>query len=149
MNCVVRDFFRGEVYALGSSETVIKKEKSNRRDLTQGSIIKKLVLFALPLLGGSLIQQLYNTVDVFFAGNFIKEGNAMAAVGATSMIVVLLVGFFNGMSVGCSVVISHDFGAHNNQKLQRSVHSAVGIALVGGTSLSILGFFVSSFPKDS
>ena len=130
---------------MGASETVIKKEKSNRRDLTQGSIIKKLVLFALPLLGGSLIQQLYNTVDVFFAGNFIKEGNAMAAVGATSMIVVLLVGFFNGMSVGCSVVISHDFGAHNKEKLQRSVHSAVGIALVGGTSLSILGFFVSPF----
>ena len=97
----------------------------------------------MPLLGSSLIQQLYNTVDVFFAGNFIAEKGAMAAVGASSMIVTLLVGFFHGMSVGAGVCISQAYGGQDKIKLSRAVHSAVGIALLGGAVISLIGFFVS------
>lgn len=122
------------------SVATMEKTKHN---LTEGPILKKLLLFALPLLGSSLIQQLYNTVDVFFAGNFIAEQGAMAAVGASSMIVTLLVGFFHGMSVGAGVCISQAYGGQDKIKLSRAVHSAVGIALLGGAVISLIGFFLS------
>ncbi len=121
------------------SEQIKKRQKY---DLTVGPVFKKLLLFSLPILGSHLIQQLYNTVDIFFAGNFINTG-AMAAVGASGMIVTLLVGFFNGMSVGSSVTISHAFGSHNHDYLSRALHSAVGIAILGGVGISVLGFFSS------
>ncbi len=130
----------GRRYGCPMDDAAMKKQ---RQDLTEGSIVKKLLLFALPLLGSSLIQQLYNTVDVFFAGNFITGGNAMAAVGASSMIVTLLVGFFNGMSVGSGVAVSHAFGGNHPQKLSRAVHTAVGVSLAGGVLVSVLGFFIS------
>ena len=76
-----------------------------KSDLTVGPIGRKLALFALPLLGSSLIQQLYNTVDIFFVGNFVSDSNAMSAVGASALIVSLLVGFFTGLSGGAGVVV--------------------------------------------
>ena len=93
--------------------------KKQRNDLTTGSIWRKLIFFALPLLGSSLIQQLYNAVDVFFVGNFVADKNAMSAVGASSLIVTLLVGFFTGMAVGSGVVVSLFFGQRNYTNHQR------------------------------
>ena len=78
-------------------------------DLTKGTIWKQLLLFAIPLLLSSLVQQLYNTVDLIFVGNFIDK-SASAAIGSSSFLVSCLVGFFGGMSVGSGVVVSMVFG---------------------------------------
>ena len=67
--------------------------KIQKGDLTEGPISKKLIFFALPLLVGSLVQQLYNTVDLIFVGNFIGK-SASAAIGASSLLITCLVGFF-------------------------------------------------------
>ena len=67
-------------------------------DLTEGNIIKKFILFALPLLGGSLFQQLYSTADMLFVGNFLGK-NAAAAIGASSILVNCLIRLFTGISV--------------------------------------------------
>ena len=114
-----------------------------KSDLTVGPIGRKLVLFALPLLGSSLIQQLYNTVDIFFVGNFVSDSNAMSAVGASALIVSLLVGFFTGMSVGAGVVVSLFYGEHNDKKLSQAVHTAIMIGLIGGIVLTIVGVIAS------
>ena len=74
-------------------------------DLTEGPIVKRLIFFALPLLAGSLVQQLYNTVDLIFVGNFINK-SASAAIGASSLLITCLIGFFGGMGVGSGVIIS-------------------------------------------
>ena len=66
--------------------------------LTEGNVAKSVVLFALPILGSSLIQQLYSTVDLVFVGQFLGT-EASAAVGASSLIITCLVGFFTGMAV--------------------------------------------------
>ncbi len=108
------------------------------QDLTEGTIWRQLVLFALPLLGSSLIQQLYNTVDLLFVGNLLSK-DSYAAVGASSMIITCLVGFFTGMSVGSGVVISHAIGSRNRRLTQDSVHTAVGLSLAGGVILMIVG----------
>ena len=77
----------------------MREKQWKKGDLTEGPIGKQLLLFALPLLGASFIQQLYNTVDLFFVGNLL-ETDATAAVGASSLLTSCIVGFFTGLSVG-------------------------------------------------
>lgn len=111
-------------------------------DLTQGPIGKKILLFAVPLLLSSLIQQLYNTVDLIFVGNFIGK-SASSAIGVSSLLVTCLVGFFGGMSVGSSVVVSQLYGSRNKGKLYQAVHTAVALSFVGGILLMLLGYFLA------
>ncbi|MBQ8974882.1 MAG: MATE family efflux transporter, partial [Oscillospiraceae bacterium] len=113
--------------------------RASRGDLTTGAISKKLILFALPLLVGSLVQQLYNTVDLIFVGNFIDK-SASAAIGASSLLVTCLVGFFGGMSVGSGVVISHIYGARDEKQLSRAIHNTAALCLAGGLALMAAGY---------
>ena len=84
-------------------------QKSQARDMTQGSIWKQLLLFSLPLMAGNLFQQLYNTVDSIVVGNFVGK-EALAAVGSVGPICNSLIGFFMGLSTGAGVVISQYYG---------------------------------------
>ncbi|MGO5166238.1 MULTISPECIES: MATE family efflux transporter [unclassified Candidatus Paralachnospira] len=111
-------------------------------DLTTGKLWKNLILFAIPLLLSSLVQQLYNTVDLIFVGNFIDK-SASAAIGASSLLITCLVGFFGGMSVGSGVVVSHIFGARDKSGLSRAVHNAMALSLVGGIFLCVGGYFLA------
>lgn len=113
---------------------------SRVQDLTKGNIGKKLILFAIPMLLSSLVQQLYNTVDLIYAGNFLGK-SASAAIGASSLLITCLVGFFGGMSVGSGVVVSHIYGTRNEEKLSKAVHNAVALCLAGGLLFMILGMF--------
>ncbi|MDD2478046.1 MAG: MATE family efflux transporter [Candidatus ainarchaeum sp.] len=117
----------------------LKKTTESTRDLTKGIIWKQLLLFALPLLGSSLIQQLYNTVDLLFVGNFL-DNEAFAAVGASSLIITCLIGFFTGMSVGTGVVSAQSFGGKSKADLQRTVHTAIGFSFLGGAILMAIGY---------
>ena len=81
-----------------------KRERKNKKhSLTEGSIIKGYLLFALPLFLGSLFQQLYGTVDLIFIGNYMGKTEA-AAVGASSILVTCLSGLFTGISVESGVI---------------------------------------------
>ena len=116
--------------------------KIQKGDLTEGPIAKKLILFALPLLVGSLVQQLYNTVDLIYVGNFIGK-SASAAIGASSLLITCLVGFFGGMSVGSGVVISQVFGAKDPRRLSKAVHNTVALSLAGGLALMAIGYVIA------
>ena len=78
-------------------------------DLIKGSIYKSILWFSIPLLIGNLFQQLYNTVDSYVVGNYVNS-NALAAVGASTPVINMLVGFFMGLATGAGVVISQYFG---------------------------------------
>ena len=110
-------------------------------DLTKGSIWKKLLFFAIPLLLSSLVQQLYNTVDLIFVGNFIDK-SASAAVGTSGLLITCLVGFFGGMSVGASVVVSHLFGRKDLEGLKRALHTAITFSILGGLVLTAVGWLI-------
>jgi putative MATE family efflux protein len=110
--------------------------------LTQGPVAKNIVFFALPLVGTGLLQHLYHTVDLIFVGRFVGIG-AGAAVGASAMLVTTLIGFFSGLSVGASVVAANYFGADDHQKLNRTIHTAVAVAFVGGCLFSALGYLLA------
>ncbi|MBQ2191425.1 MAG: MATE family efflux transporter, partial [Clostridia bacterium] len=77
--------------------------------MTEGSIIKHLISFALPLLAGNIFQQLYNTVDSWVVGNYVSDA-AFSAVGTVGPIMNTLIGTFMGFSAGAGVVISQHYG---------------------------------------
>ena len=108
------------------------------RDMTSGSIVKQLLLFAIPLMLGNIFQMLYNTVDVIVVGNFVGK-EALAAVGSTSIIVNMQVFFFNGFSVGAGVVIGHHYGAKEPDDLHRAVETTMALTFLICGIFTILG----------
>lgn len=109
-------------------------------DMTEGNILKAIIFFALPLLGGSLIQQLYNTADMIFVGNFINK-QAAAAVGSSSLLFTCLIGLLTGVSIGVSIVVSQKVGAKNIDEAKNTAHTAVLFGLISGVILTFIGFF--------
>ena len=116
----------------------MKREADDIKLMTEGSIWKTILLFSIPLILGNLLQQLYSTVDSIIVGNIVGPG-ALAAVGASTSIVNLLIAFSQGASVGAGVIIAQYLGAGDHKGLEKSVHTALAIALILGTALSIGG----------
>lgn len=106
--------------------------------MTEGSIPKKIVSFAIPLFLGNLFQQLYNTADSLIVGNFLGS-DALAAVSSSSPLIFLMVGFFNGLSLGAGVVIAHYYGAEKDSLVSRAVHTTVSVGLICGVLLTFIG----------
>ena len=111
-------------------------ETKNR--MTEGPIWKILLRFAFPLFLGNLFQQLYNAVDAFVVGNFDSKA-ALAAVTSSGSLCFLIIGFFQGVFIGASVIISRYFGAQDEDGVDRSVHTTVIFSLLLGAALSIFG----------
>lgn len=111
------------------ANSVTAGKKSSVRDMTEGSILKQIILFSLPLMLGNVFQMLYNTVDSVVVGNFVGK-QALAAVGSTTMIVNMLVFFFNGFSIGAGVVISRFFGAKDSERLHRAIETTMAATLL-------------------
>ncbi len=114
--------------------------KTSSTLLTEGTIWKKILSFAFPLFLGNLFQQLYNTADSLIVGNFISS-DALAAVSSSGSLIFLLVGFFNGISVGAGVVIARYYGARDSEKVERAVHTTVAFGLAAGVVLMLMGIF--------
>ena len=84
--------------------------------LTEGSIWKGMLLFALPVFLGQVFQQFYNAFDSWCVGQFIGD-NALAAVSSSGSLIFMMVSFFNGLAMGAGVVIAHHFGAQDYDKV--------------------------------
>ncbi len=110
--------------------------------MTKGPLVGPLVRFILPLIGGSIFQQLYNTVDFLFVGNFLDK-TAAAAVGASATLITITIGLFTGISVGTSVVAAQAIGAQNQPRAEKALHSSVVFGLVGGLIIMSLGLLLS------
>lgn len=118
--------------------------KTTRLDLTQGSVIKKILLFAIPIMLGNLLQQFYSAADRIVVGQFAKDGTvALAAVGATSSATALIVGMFVGIATGVNVICANLLGAKKAKALRQSMHTAVLVSLVCGFIVGLLGVLAS------
>lgn len=106
--------------------------------MTQGTIWKQIVLFAIPLLIGNLFQQLYNTVDSIVVGHFVGK-EALAAVGSVGPAINTLVGFFMGLGTGAGVVISRYYGAQDHENLSRAVHTTVMLTIAAALFCTVAG----------
>ena len=113
----------------------------NTTNMTQGSILKKLILFSIPILLGNVFQQLYNVADTAIIGNVLGD-KAIAAVGAAAPVYNLVIGLSLGLTNGFAVIIARFFGAGDERSLKRSValtYCLSGITAVVMTAASLIG----------
>ncbi len=115
--------------------------RKKTRLMTEGGIFKNLLLFAVPLILGNLLQQLYNTADSIIVGNFLGS-NALAAVGSSGSPIFLLIGFSQGVAVGAGVVVAQYLGAKDREDAQIAVHTSLAIAAILGVVLTVGGILV-------
>ncbi len=111
-------------------------------DLSNGPIFKRLIAFAFPMVLTSILQLLFNATDIAVLKMMVNE-NAVAAVGATSALVNLLINFFIGLSSGSSVILARCVGQNDMEKARKVVGTAISISLISGIFLMVVGFFCS------
>ena len=117
-------------------------------DLTEGPILSRIILFSLPLILTGILQLLFNTADVIVVGRWGDTATAsastgLAAVGACGSLTGLLVNLFIGLSVGAGVCVAHGIGARDEERVHRTVHTAVLLSLIGGVIVTLLGVFLA------
>lgn len=122
----------------------MKSKAKNSLDMTRGNYYSLLFRFAIPILLGQLFQQLYNTFDTWCVGNYVGK-NSFSAVGTISSIINMLIGFAGGFSTGASVVISQYFGANDEEKISRAVHTYVIFTIALCLIMTVLGLVLVPF----
>lgn len=126
---------------------ILKKLSINRKndiDMTEGSIIRHIIIFSFPLLIGNLFQQLYNTVDTWVVGNYVGN-DAYSAVGSVGPVVNMLIGAFTGLASGAGVVISQYYGAKKYDKVHDAVHTTILLTLILGVIFTFIGVFMTPY----
>ena len=114
---------------------------AERRDLTQGPITKKIILFSLPIIFGNLFQQLYNVVDSVVVGNFAADGtHCLAAVNASFAIMMVFNALYMGVSMGANIVISQYKGAKDMKKLEDAMSTTFLLSMLSGLFITVVGF---------
>lgn len=117
-----------------------QQNKSN--SLTEGSVARGMLLFAIPIFISNLFQQLYNAADSLIVGNFLG-GEALAAVGSSGSLIFLLTGFVNGVALGAGVLIARYFGAKDWESLEKAIHTTVALGLAAGAVLTVVGVILT------
>lgn len=114
------------------------------KDLTRGTPWKLILQFALPIMAGNLLQQLYNTADTIIVGNFNGQ-QALSAVGACAALTVLFTALAIGFSIGAGVLISQYFGAAREQELRQYAATSIVLMLAMGLLMSLIGVVSARF----
>ena len=110
-------------------------------DMLHGPIWNKLPLFARPVAATAILEQLFNASDIAVVGNFTGAGKtvAVAAVGANSFIIALIVNLFVGVALGANVIIANAIGRDDRETVQKAVHTSIVVAVLGGILVAALG----------
>ena len=118
-----------------------------KNDMLHGSIWRGLPRFALPIAATAILGQLFNASDIAVVGNFAAQNRtaAVAAVGANSPIVSLIVNLFIGISLGSNVVIANAIGRRDESAIEKTVHTSIVIAVLGGVLVALLGELCASW----
>ena len=122
------------------SSVTVKKNK--QMDMLNGSLTDKILIFAIPIALSSILQQMFNAVDVAVVGRF-ASSTAQAAVGGNGALINLLLNLFIGISVGANVVIAKYIGQGRTNRIKGAVHTAMLIAFFSGIILLVLGISVA------
>lgn len=111
-------------------------------NMCEGSMLKNMLLFAIPLMLESILQLMYNAADLVVVSRFAGSG-AMAAVGATGTLAALLVNLFVNLSAGANVVVARNFGAKDYEGMRRTVHTAIPLGALIGVIACVIGLIFS------
>ncbi len=119
-----------------------KAKAKNEIDMCNGPILKKMLIFTLPLMCSSMLQLLFNAADIIVVGRFAGD-TALAAVGSTSSLVMLLSNLFIGLSVGANVLAARYFGAQRGNELSKTVHTSLLLSMICGVILTAMGILLA------
>lgn len=112
--------------------------RKNEIDMLHGPLLAKIIIFAMPLAASSILQQLFNSVDVAVVGRF-DSSYALAAVGSNGPVISLLINLFLGISMGANVVISNHIGQKDNNLTKYAIRTTAATALFSGLALAVIG----------
>ncbi len=111
-------------------------------DMCSGPLFGKIVRYAIPLAATYILQLMFNAADLIIIGHF-SSHESMAAIGTTTEVTALLINIFTGMSIGANVVAAQLYGARDSRGVNRTTHTAIALALLGGVLLMVLGLFAA------
>ncbi|MBQ9070027.1 MAG: MATE family efflux transporter [Clostridia bacterium] len=114
-----------------------------KKDFTEGPLFFRITLFALPIMLTGMLQILYNMADNIVVGKFSGDPNALAAVGCTGSLTTLIINLLLGIASGAGVVVAQLYGAKDNEKLSRTVHTSMLFSLFGGIFTALVGLIVA------
>lgn len=122
-----------------------KELKKQKLDMLNDSIWNKLPVFALPIAATGILEQLFNASDIAIVGNFAQTDKtaAVAAVGANSPIIGLILNLFIGIALGANVVIANAIGRDDKQTVQKAVHTSMVVSVIGGVLVAIIGELIA------
>lgn len=115
-----------------------KNKKSYEIDMCNGPILKKMLIFAVPLMCSSILQLLFNAADIVVVGKFAGD-NALAAVGSNTALINLLTNLFIGLSIGANVLVSRYYGGKHEKDLRETVHTSMLLSPYSGILLTVVG----------
>lgn len=119
-----------------------KSDKKYEMDMCNGPLLGKILMFSLPLMASGILQLLFNAADMIVAGRF-AGSVALAAVGATSSLINLIINIFMGLSVGANVAIAHFYGAGRDEEVSDTVHTTIALAFICGIILTVIGYVLA------
>ncbi|NLW73623.1 MAG: MATE family efflux transporter [Clostridiales bacterium] len=120
------------------------KTSVRKIDMTEGPLLGKILVYAIPLMLTGTLQLLYNAADMIVVGRFAADGEtALAAVGSCGALINLIINLFMGLSVGAGVLVAQYIGAKNYDEVKKTVHTAIPAATILGVVVSIFGFFAA------
>lgn len=116
-------------------------------DMCNGSVMDKLISFSLPLMLSSILQLMFNAVDIIVVGRF-DSSQALAAVGSTTALISIFTNLFIGISLGANVLAARYFAAGRDREMSESVHTSIALALVSGIIMIFVGIGMSRFALE-
>ena len=114
--------------------------RMHEMDMCSGPLLSKMIAFAIPVVVTSVLQLVFNAADMIVVGRFASE-HSLASVGATTHLINLLLGFFNGVAVGGGVVVAKRYGAGDYAGVSRATHTSILLSLIVGVFIGLVGFF--------
>ena len=132
---------QGKIEKLKKGDMTLKKGKFEI-DMCNGSIMDKLISFALPLMASSILQLMFNAVDIIVVGRF-SGRQALAAVGSTTALINIFTNLFIGISLGANVLAAGYFASGKKKEMSEAVHTAIGFALISGICMAFVGVAAS------
>ena len=121
---------------------VFVKTSKYEIDMCNGSIMDKLISFSLPLMLSSILQLMFNAVDIIVVGRF-SSSQALAAVGSTTALINIFTNLFIGISLGANVLAARYFAAGRDEEMSEAVHTAITLALISGVIMAFVGVGMS------
>lgn len=119
--------------------SIVKKQKKKyEMDMCSGSVLKKMLLFAVPLMCSGVLQLFFNAADIVVVGQF-AGSNSLAAVGSNTSLINLLTNLFLGLSIGANVLVARYYGAGQQRQLSKTIHTAIVLSIVSGILLTFIG----------